>query len=93
MLASGCACLTFDDGPDPVTRLILDELDRAGIKATFFTLGRIIERHPDIARRIPRAATSWANTATITCTREDDALALSARPPPGRVGGCAASAS
>ncbi len=53
VLASGSACLTFDDGPDPVTTaLILDELDRVGIKATFFTLGRNVERHPEIARRI-----------------------------------------
>ena len=53
VLASGSACLTFDDGPDPVsTALILDELDRTGIKATFFTLGRNLERHPEIARRI-----------------------------------------
>lgn len=53
VLASGSACLTFDDGPDPVTTpLILDELDRAGIKATFFALGRNVEQHPDIARLI-----------------------------------------
>jgi peptidoglycan/xylan/chitin deacetylase (PgdA/CDA1 family) len=53
VLASGSACLTFDDGPDPVTTdLILDELDRAGVKATFFALGRQVERHPEIARRI-----------------------------------------
>jgi peptidoglycan/xylan/chitin deacetylase (PgdA/CDA1 family) len=50
---SGSACLTFDDGPDPVTTsLVLDELDRAGIKATFFALGRNVERHPEIARQI-----------------------------------------
>jgi peptidoglycan-N-acetylglucosamine deacetylase len=53
VLVSGSACLTFDDGPDPVTTpLILDELDRAGIKATFFAIGRNVERHPEIARRI-----------------------------------------
>ncbi len=56
VLESGSACLTFDDGPDPVTTsLILDELDRAGVKATFFTLGRNVERHPDLARRILRS--------------------------------------
>lgn len=41
--------LTFDDGPSPVTTpKILDELDRAGAKATFFVIGRKAERHPEI---------------------------------------------
>lgn len=31
--------LTFDDGPDPMTRVYLDELDRLGLVATFFVLG------------------------------------------------------
>jgi peptidoglycan/xylan/chitin deacetylase (PgdA/CDA1 family) len=31
--------LTFDDGPDPMTRVYLDELDRLGVVATFFVLG------------------------------------------------------
>lgn len=45
--------LTFDDGPSPVwTPLILDELKKAGVKATFFMIGRHVERYPDIARRV-----------------------------------------
>ncbi len=33
--------LTFDDGPDPAsTPAFLDELDRLGVRATFFVLGR-----------------------------------------------------
>lgn len=44
--------LTFDDGPNPcATPLILDALGNAGVKATFFFLGRHVERWPDIARR------------------------------------------
>ncbi|MEO7103324.1 MAG: polysaccharide deacetylase family protein [Gemmatimonadaceae bacterium] len=44
--------LTFDDGPNPyATPLILDALERANVKATFFFLGRHVERWPDIARR------------------------------------------
>lgn len=44
--------LTFDDGPNPyATPLILDALGRAGVKATFFFLGRHVDRWPEIARR------------------------------------------
>jgi peptidoglycan/xylan/chitin deacetylase (PgdA/CDA1 family) len=36
--------LTFDDGPDPVyTPRLLDELKQAGIKATFFVMGKKLE--------------------------------------------------
>lgn len=34
------------------TRRILDLFGRRGIKATFFTLGWVAERHPDLVRRI-----------------------------------------
>jgi peptidoglycan/xylan/chitin deacetylase (PgdA/CDA1 family) len=45
--------LTFDDGPSPVwTPLILDELKRADIKATFFMLGKHVAEYPDIAKRV-----------------------------------------
>jgi peptidoglycan/xylan/chitin deacetylase (PgdA/CDA1 family) len=45
--------LTFDDGPSPVwTPQILDELKAAGIKATFFMLGKHVEEYPDVARRV-----------------------------------------
>jgi len=45
--------LTFDDGPSPVwTPKILDELKTAGIKATFFMLGKHVEEYPDVARRV-----------------------------------------
>ena len=44
--------LTFDDGPNPyATPRILDALGRAGVQATFFFLGRHVERWPGIARR------------------------------------------
>ena len=44
--------LTFDDGPNPyATPLILDALGHAGVRATFFFLGRHVERWPEIARR------------------------------------------
>jgi peptidoglycan-N-acetylglucosamine deacetylase len=45
--------LTFDDGPTPViTEQILDILDKYQAKATFFCLGRNVERHPEIYQKI-----------------------------------------
>ena len=45
--------LTFDDGPSPVwTPKILDELKKAGIKATFFMVGNHVERYPEVTRRV-----------------------------------------
>jgi peptidoglycan-N-acetylglucosamine deacetylase len=47
---SGVA-LTFDDGPDPdSTPLLLDVLDAAGLRATFFVVGEQLMRHHAIAR-------------------------------------------
>ncbi len=45
--------LSFDDGPDPeVTPVVLDALARHGARATFFAIGRWLEAHPQIARRV-----------------------------------------
>lgn len=45
--------LTFDDGPHPEhTPRVLDLLDRAGVKATFFVIGRKAEAHPELVREI-----------------------------------------
>jgi peptidoglycan/xylan/chitin deacetylase (PgdA/CDA1 family) len=45
--------LTFDDGPVPeVTPWVLDQLGDAGVKATFFCIGKNVEAHPGIFRRI-----------------------------------------
>ena len=47
--------LTFDDGPSPWhTPKVLNELDRYHVKATFFMMGRNVERYPDIARDVLR---------------------------------------
>jgi peptidoglycan/xylan/chitin deacetylase (PgdA/CDA1 family) len=44
--------LTFDDGPSPdVTVRVLDILRQKNAKATFFVVGRQVERHPELARR------------------------------------------
>ena len=45
--------LTFDDGPTPVvTPWVLDRLEEAKAKGTFFCLGRNVDKHPDIYNRI-----------------------------------------
>jgi peptidoglycan/xylan/chitin deacetylase (PgdA/CDA1 family) len=45
--------LTFDDGPDPdVTPRVLDLLDRAKARATFFCIGRRVEAQPDLVAEI-----------------------------------------
>jgi peptidoglycan/xylan/chitin deacetylase (PgdA/CDA1 family) len=47
--------LTFDDGPDPqVTPSILEALAGAEARATFFTIGRYLEKHRDLAARALR---------------------------------------
>ncbi len=47
--------LTFDDGPSPSsTPRILDMLDAAKVKATFFVIGKKAEAHPDLVRDIVR---------------------------------------
>lgn len=43
--------LTFDDGPHPrYTPAVLDALDAAGAKATFFVVGSAVEAHPELVR-------------------------------------------
>jgi peptidoglycan/xylan/chitin deacetylase (PgdA/CDA1 family)/uncharacterized membrane protein YbhN (UPF0104 family) len=46
--------LSFDDGPSGDTPAVLDALDHAGVRATFFVLGRAAERRPDLVREIAR---------------------------------------
>lgn len=50
---AGTVCLTFDDGPDPaLTPRILEELNKAGVKATFFMIGKRARAHPELAERV-----------------------------------------
>jgi peptidoglycan-N-acetylglucosamine deacetylase len=49
--ARGEVALTFDDGPSPVyTRQILSILQRWGVHATFFVVGRHAQLYPDVVR-------------------------------------------
>ncbi|MEG0128491.1 polysaccharide deacetylase family protein [Clostridium sp.] len=44
--------LTFDDGPtSSVTPAVLDVLKQHDVKATFFVLGKMCEKYPDILKR------------------------------------------
>lgn len=52
-LAKMEVALTFDDGPMPwITKSILDTLDKACVKATFFSVGRMAMAYPQTVRDI-----------------------------------------
>jgi peptidoglycan/xylan/chitin deacetylase (PgdA/CDA1 family) len=51
--------LTFDDGPHPRwTPIVLGILAARGLKATFFVVGRKVDRHPEVVRQIVDAGHS-----------------------------------
>ncbi len=45
------AYLTFDDGPSKVTVRILDILKEENVKATFFVIGKHVEKYPEIVKK------------------------------------------
>jgi peptidoglycan-N-acetylglucosamine deacetylase len=54
--------LTFDDGPDPEsTPAVLAVLDKYGARATFFMIGELAEKHPQIVRAAAAAGHAIAN--------------------------------
>ncbi len=54
--------LTFDDGPNPeFTARVLDTLAERDYRATFFLIGRLVEEHPELARRIVEEGHTVAN--------------------------------
>jgi peptidoglycan/xylan/chitin deacetylase (PgdA/CDA1 family) len=49
----GQVAITFDDGPNATATLaVRDILDRYGVKATFFLVGRALDERPDLARAL-----------------------------------------
>ncbi len=44
--------ITFDDGPDLNTLKILDLLSKYNVRGTFFCIGKQIEKHPEILKKI-----------------------------------------
>lgn len=58
--------LTFDDGPDPVwTRRVLDALDAAGARATFFVIAPRAAEHPGLVE----AALAAGHEVELHCHR------------------------
>jgi peptidoglycan-N-acetylglucosamine deacetylase len=54
--------LTFDDGPIPgPTEFVLDELQRAGAKATFFCIGDNVAKHPVVYNKVTAAGHAAGN--------------------------------
>ncbi|HVA27145.1 MAG TPA: polysaccharide deacetylase family protein [Candidatus Baltobacteraceae bacterium] len=54
--------LTYDDGPNPpYTQRILDVLDREGVHATFFLVGRAVAAYPQIVAREARSGDALGN--------------------------------
>ena len=54
--------LTFDDGPNPkVTPLVLDILDKFGVKATFFWVGENVKKYPEVFREVKRRGHTVGN--------------------------------
>jgi polysaccharide deacetylase family protein (PEP-CTERM system associated) len=64
---------TWESQPSRVdrnTRVLLDHLDAAGVRGTFFTLGWIAERYPDLVREIARRGHE------VACHGHEHALAF-----------------
>lgn len=56
------AYLTFDDGPSSnITPQVLDVLKEYNVKATFFVIGNMAERYPDIIKRMNKEGHSIGN--------------------------------
>lgn len=54
--------VTFDDGPTPeITEWVLTQLAKYNAKATFFCIGKNIEAHPEIFKKIIQARHSIGN--------------------------------
>ncbi len=51
---SNRVALTFDDGPDDLTPRYLELLDDLGVPATFFILGELATKRPDLVREYLR---------------------------------------
>lgn len=64
-LRQEAVALTFDDGPHPVwTPWVLEQLDQAGMRATFFLVGDRVRKYPEIVKEmIDRGHTIGGHTS------------------------------
>jgi len=53
--------LTFDDGPNSNVDQLLQLLDKYNAKATFFLIGKDIEKHPEEAKKLVKAGHQLGN--------------------------------
>ncbi len=61
-LGSKQFALTYDDGPnDPHTLKLLEVLDKHGVRATFFMIGKFVRQRPDIVRAVAAAGHQIGN--------------------------------
>ena len=49
-VCSGYVALTFDDGPTPMTKELLELLDKHDVRATMFDIGEQVERRPELVK-------------------------------------------
>ena len=71
--------LTFDDGPTESTPEILNLLEKFNQKATFFCIGKQVEKHPEIAKRIVNeghiiANHTWSHTNKMGFLSEKEVI-------------------
>lgn len=65
LATSDIAYLTFDDGPNAkTTPMVLDVLKKNNIKATFFMVGDMVEKNPEMVKRIYEEGHTIANHTT-----------------------------
>lgn len=53
--------ITFDDGPDDNTPMILDILEKNGVKASFFLIGEKVERNKSVVLKMVNAKNTIGN--------------------------------
>jgi len=53
--------LTFDDGPNENSRGVLRSLSAYGVKATFFIVGNMAKKHPDVLKEVAEQGHLLAN--------------------------------